>query len=177
VRQCERLVELDGRLPGFLDGKATPAGPDERIELAQLCSLKRLHGAAAHFYAEAFAGPPESAAKLPGANRYHAACAAALAGCGRGDDAARLDDGERGRLRSLALGWLRDALAQRCKELANNPTALRQALRHVQRDPALTAVREPDELAKLPQAEREAWRRLWADVADRLGRIKPADAR
>jgi tetratricopeptide (TPR) repeat protein/serine/threonine protein kinase len=174
VRQCERLVELDGRLPDFLDGKAAPAGPGERIELAQLCSLKRLYGAAARFYEGAFAGPPEAAAKLA---RYDAACAAALAGCGRGDDAAQVDDGERGRLRALALGWMRDELARGGKELEKNPTEVRDGLRRCQWDPALTAVREPDKLVKLPQAERDAWRRLWADVADMLERIKPADAK
>ena len=30
VRDCERLVELDGRLPGFLAGQTTPASPGER---------------------------------------------------------------------------------------------------------------------------------------------------
>src|SRR5262249_32220190 len=38
VGRCERLVELDRRLPGLLEGKTTPAGPSERIELAELCA-------------------------------------------------------------------------------------------------------------------------------------------
>src|SRR5262249_46494360 len=32
VRQCERLVELDEQLPGFLEGKTQPASPAERVE-------------------------------------------------------------------------------------------------------------------------------------------------
>ena len=35
-------------------------------------------------------------------------------------------------------------------------------------DPALAGVRDPAELAKLPDAEREQWQRLWADVAASL---------
>jgi hypothetical protein len=34
-----------------------------------------------------------------------------------------------------------------------------------QKDPALAGVRDRDGLAKLPDAEREQWQRLWADVA------------
>ena len=35
-------------------------------------------------------------------------------------------------------------------------------------DPALASVRDPAALAKLPDAEREPWRRLWTDVAASL---------
>src|SRR5262249_5230841 len=52
VRECERLVELDKRLPSFLAGIDTPASPSERIELAELCNLKHLNRAAVRFYSE-----------------------------------------------------------------------------------------------------------------------------
>src|SRR5262249_23671964 len=55
VRQCERLVELEGRLPALLAGTATPANAGECLELADLCGVKRLHGAAVRFYEDAFA--------------------------------------------------------------------------------------------------------------------------
>src|SRR5262249_30096661 len=110
VRQCERLVELDGQLPGVLAGKTTPASPGERIELAGLCSLKRLHRAAARFYEGAFAADPQPLDDLGAAHRYNAACAAALAGCGQGKDADKFDGKERARLRRQALDWLRAAL-------------------------------------------------------------------
>src|SRR5262249_5529974 len=35
VREGERLIELDGRLPGFLERKNAPANPAEGIELAE----------------------------------------------------------------------------------------------------------------------------------------------
>src|SRR5262249_14667007 len=86
VRQCERLVELDEKLPGFLEGKTTPASPEERIQLAELCSLKRSYRAAVRFYEQAFDAEPRLAE--PGTpHRYNGARAAALVGCGRGKDA------------------------------------------------------------------------------------------
>ena len=54
---------------------AAPANPDERIELAILCGLKRLNRAAVRFYEEVFAAEP----KLLPVHRYHAASVAALA--------------------------------------------------------------------------------------------------
>src|SRR5439155_12706757 len=94
-------------LPGFLEGITTPAGPDERIELAGLCSLKRLNRAAARFYEEAFAASPRLEDDLGAGHRYNAARTAALAGCGRGKDTDKLAGKECARLRKQALGWLR----------------------------------------------------------------------
>jgi hypothetical protein len=39
-------------------------------------------------------------------------------------------------------------------------------------DPAFDGVRGPEALARLPEAERQAWQVLWADVADTLGRAE-----
>jgi serine/threonine protein kinase/Flp pilus assembly protein TadD len=168
VRHGERLIELDGQLPGFLEGTKAPASAGVRIELTQLCAIKQLHGAAARFFEEAFADRPN----LLTAHRYNAACAAALAGCGRGEDAAKIDDGERARLRTQALRWLRDELTRWTKQLAANPKALRQRLGRWQRDPNLAGVRAPESLAGLPRAERKDWQKLWDNVADTLARAQ-----
>ena len=177
VRQCERLIELDGQLPGFLEGKTTPVSADERIELAELCSLKRLNRAASRFYEEAFAGPPESAAKLKAAHRYNAACAAALAGCGRGDDAKDLDDKERADWRQQALDWLRaDLSLQEGQVNSDLPGVSKKslaALRHWQEDADLSGLRNAPELAKLPADEQEACQKLWADVQALLDKAEP----
>jgi tetratricopeptide (TPR) repeat protein len=177
VRQAERLVELDGRLPGFLTGTSTPAGPGEQVELAGLCTLKRLHGAAARFYADAFAAEPKLAERL-GPHRYNAACAAALAGCGRGKDADRLDDKERARLRRQALEWLRADLAAWGRLLDKGPDQTRGAARLIKvlrswpADADFAGVRGPKALVKLPESERRAWQQLWDDVAALLARAK-----
>jgi serine/threonine protein kinase/Tfp pilus assembly protein PilF len=176
VRQCERLVELDGRLPDLLEGKATPASPAESIELAQLCNVKRLHRAAARFYTDAFAAEPKLADDLRAEHRYNAACAAALAGCGQGKDADKLDDKERVRLRRQALDWLRTDLEAWGRLLDEGPdrpgrmaTGTR-ALKHWLVDSDFAGVRGPEALARVPEAERNEWQKLWSRVADLLNR-------
>ena len=74
MRQCERQIKLEGKLPGFLEGKTTPASPAERIKLAGLCCLKRLNRAAARFSEQAFAAEPTLADDLDAGHRYDAAC-------------------------------------------------------------------------------------------------------
>jgi eukaryotic-like serine/threonine-protein kinase len=176
VRQSERLVELDGRLPGILDGKITPSSAAERIELAGVCSLKRLHRAAARFYEEAFAADPKLMDDLDAAHRYNAACAAALAGCGTGKDADKLEDRERARLRQQSLDWLRADLEAWGGQLDKEPDKTRSAaitsLQHWLEDTDFTGVRGSESLAKLPEAERQPWQQLWNKVADTLARAK-----
>jgi tetratricopeptide (TPR) repeat protein len=186
VRQCERLVELDGQLPGMLAGKSTPASPGERIELARLCSLKRLHRAAACFYKEAFDAEPKLANDVGGAHsstatchRYNAACAAALAGCGQGKDAVDLDDAERARWRRQALGWLRLDLAWWDKALeggkARSRAPVRSEMQHWRNDIDFAGVRGNDALARLPAEERKEWERFWAEVDALLRRASEPD--
>jgi len=43
-------------------------------------------------------------------------------------------------------------------------------MQHWLEDSDLAGVRGPDAMAILPEAEREGWRKLWADVADTLRR-------
>src|SRR5262249_7137003 len=107
VRDCERLLALDRQLPGLLDGQAKPASAAAQIEFGQLCALKKLYVAAARFHRDAFTAEPQRAEKVPSGVRYYAACAAALAGCGRGKDADQLDDKARSQWRQQALTWLR----------------------------------------------------------------------
>jgi hypothetical protein len=52
--------------------------------------------------------------------------------------------------------------------------AVQQALQHWQRNIDLAGLREPAALAKLPEAERAEWQKLWADVDPTLK--KAADA-
>jgi serine/threonine protein kinase/tetratricopeptide (TPR) repeat protein len=176
VRECERLVELDRKLAAFRRGKFTPASPRERLELAGLCSLKRLHRAAARFCEEAFAKQPELANDLTLAYRYNAACAAALAGCGQGRDAEKLGDAERARLRRQAREWLRADLESWARLLDREPDKARPVLvgqlRNWLTDDEFAGVRGPQALAKLPQAERQPWEKLWADVANLLGKAQ-----
>jgi tetratricopeptide (TPR) repeat protein len=176
VRHCERLIELDGKLPAILQGDIKPASPAERIELAGLCALKRLHRAAVLFYKEAFDAQAKLADDLGTANRYNAACAAALAGCGNGEDADKLDDTERARLRRRALDWLRADLQAWGRLVDEEPDKARpmivKQMRHWLDDADFAGVRGAKALARLPEAEREPWQTLWSDVAVMLARAQ-----
>jgi tetratricopeptide (TPR) repeat protein len=180
-RNAERFVALEEKLPKLLKGEAQPADAGEQLVLAYWCRLhNRLYASAARFYAQAFAAQPELAANLETGDRYSAARAAALAGCGQGEDAARLHDRERARLRNQALDWLCADLALRAKQAASSRpeerVAAQKALDHWRKDTDFAGLRG-DALHKLPEAEREAWRKLWAEVADTLVRVRgPAAA-
>jgi serine/threonine-protein kinase len=165
---CDHFLELEKRLPAILKGSARPARVGERLDFALMCRYKRLVVASARLYEEAFQSNPEVAEDRKSYHRTSAARAAALAGCGEGEDAAGLDEVSRARLRQQALVWLRADLASLSRLFDRGPKAVRRAvcqvLRQWQRDPAFTGLREATALAKLPGTEREAWRRFWADV-------------
>jgi tetratricopeptide (TPR) repeat protein len=175
VQVAQRLVELDARLPKVLSGEAKPRDAAEGLDLAWLCQqpYKQRYAASARLYAEAFAAK-DARADLIARQRYHAACAAALAAAGKGQDATKLDDKERATLRQQALDWLKTDLAAWTRLLDKGAAQARplaqQALRHWQKDPALASLRDKDALAKLPQDQRQALDQLWADVADLLKR-------
>jgi tetratricopeptide (TPR) repeat protein/tRNA A-37 threonylcarbamoyl transferase component Bud32 len=168
LEKCERFLALEKKLPALLKGQTRPADAAEGITVALLCQQhKRLYAAAVRFYAAAFTAEPKLADDLQSGHRYNAACVAALAAAGKGEDAAKLADPERAKLRQQALTWLTADLAAWTPLAEKGPpqarTAVPQTLRHWQQDPDLAGVRG-DALARLPAAERDAWRKLWADV-------------
>jgi serine/threonine-protein kinase len=168
VREAERLLALDTTLAKFVKGDVRPTAA-ERIALADFCQkpFKRRFATAVRLYSEAFADDPKLAdgPRLP--HRYNAACAAAQAGCGQGNDAPVKEE-ERRRLRGQALEWLRADLAAWTKLATDQPresaAAVRQTLQHWQTDPDLAGLRDARELAKLPAEERETCGLLWAEV-------------
>jgi tetratricopeptide (TPR) repeat protein len=172
VRQIDRLVALEEKLPAVLKGEAKADGAPELLDLATVCHLTRRYAGAVRFYADAFRAEPERADDLRAGHRYDAACYAALAGTGQGDDPPRDDEG-RASLRARALGWLRADLTAWTKLLdGGDPQAratVRAKMQHWQTDADLRGIRHPWALLRLPAGERAAWRQLWGEV-EALGR-------
>jgi tetratricopeptide (TPR) repeat protein len=165
VGRCQRLLELDKRLPLIREGKTPPRDGAERILLAELCKDKGQFGEAAQFLEQAFAVEPKLADVSP--NRYNAACYAVMA-ASLPESAARLDEPARAKLRRQALGWLQAEAAawrkQFCADPAGKAAVIRAKTKHWLFDLDLTSAREPQELAKLPAEERPAWLEFWASV-------------
>ena len=177
VRQAERMIALNCRLPMVQSGEDHPADAAESLEFAKLCAIKRLHEVSARFYGDAFAADPALAEDLRVGNRYHAACSAALAGCGRSKDEPPPDEAARVWLRAQALAWLRADLVPRTKPLTAGDVAARRAVEHWKQDHDLAGVREPEALAALPEDERRDWQGFWAEVDDLLTRETPPAAK
>jgi tetratricopeptide (TPR) repeat protein len=169
IRQAESIAPVAAKFPAFLRGEYQPANARDRLLLLYVCHTKKHYRAAAGLAATVFAADPAVAADLRSQHRYEAACSAALAAAGRGEDAAALDGAAKAKLRAQALDWLRADLADRAKLLDAGSRDVRplvvEALRQWQSQPDLAGLRDTAALAKLPADERKAFTQLWADVA------------
>jgi serine/threonine protein kinase/Flp pilus assembly protein TadD len=169
VLQTQTWATLDMKLSAVLSGETFPAGAQEYVELADFCvRIKKRYAVAQRFYIAAFAAAPQLAEDLTTGHRFNAACAAALAADGRGEDAAELTAESRAASRRQALAWLRADL-QACAELLDrqsepSPTLV-SALKNAQTDHDLASVRDASALSKLPPDEQAEWQQLWSDIA------------
>jgi tetratricopeptide (TPR) repeat protein/tRNA A-37 threonylcarbamoyl transferase component Bud32 len=167
VAEYLQALALDANLTALLkpDGRSTSVA--RLIEYARLCHHNKLYRASVGLYTAAFAADPKRAEDLKSADRYQGACAAAQAAANR-DKNTRLDRRELTRWRRQALSWLRADLALWTRQLEQGnpqaPALVRQRMRHWQRDSNLADLRDAAALAGLPEAERAAWRKVWADV-------------
>ena len=107
---------------------------------------------------------------------YHAACAAALAGSGRGQDEPPPDDPAKAKLRGEALDWLKAELATWTKLLESGPPQERPAivrtLEQWHHHSDLAGVRDALALAEMPADEQKQWQALWAEVETLLERAR-----
>ena len=177
-QRCRQLMSLDGRLPAIVRGTDTPAAGD-RLVVAELCYARKHYATAARLYAETLAADPRLTEDLLAGHRFNAACAAALAAFGRGDDATSFGERERKGLREQARGWLgQDLAACTARVQTGEPpdlVAVRKALATWRDDPALAGLRAADTLGRLPANERQAWERFWSDADALLRRASRPD--
>jgi serine/threonine-protein kinase len=198
ILRREAETRLLPNLPAFLRGEYQPVDNDERLALFGICQFQGRCHTAARLYASAFGSDPTLAEDLTAACRsraalgdkqpvgrleelatecrYPAARCAALAGCGRDADAAKLDEVERTRWRRHARDWLRADLALWAATLEGGSRAARILVRKLlvqwQVDPDLAGLRETSALGKLPGDERTECRVLWQAVGNLLSRAR-----
>ena len=180
VQGCEHDVALAAKLPAVVRGEAQPSSAHERLVYGRLCWYRGLYGASVRLCSDAFAADPRLAEDLSTDDSYYAARYAVLAAGGQGEDAKQAAKEERARWRRQSLDWLQTDLARWTKRLedgdAKTQLTVERTMRRWRIDPALAVVRDADKPATLPEAERESWRKLWADVDDLIQRASAAQA-
>jgi serine/threonine-protein kinase len=165
-REAESLIFP--HTAAFLEGSYQPQDNTERLALLGVCRFRNLNLASARLYADAFAADPKLADDPDVSHRYKAACAAALVGCGGGEDGGALSQAERTRWRKQARAWLQADLAVWAKTLDSGSRAARELAKKMltrwQIDPDLAGLREPRGLDKLSADERKECLALWQEV-------------
>ena len=168
LRVAEDKAVMAARLPAVLRGEDQPKNAGERLGFGYLSHELKRFSAAARLFSESFQADGTLAADMKVQNRYSAACAAALAGCGQGKDQPTLDGPAKTRWRKQAIEWLKADLAFWTKQVDTEPRHVREAvgktIQHWKGDPDLAGIREESALAKLPEEEQKACRALWAEV-------------
>jgi tetratricopeptide (TPR) repeat protein len=176
LRRCERLLKMERRLPAILP-QEDKASAGEYLEFAELCAMKGRYAAAAGLYADAFGAELHLAEDLDAGRRYNAACAAALAGFGRGADSAGLSGEERARWRQQARTWLRADVEAWVRKLDTGVPAERELVRKVSArwwaEPGLAWLHDAGIVEGLPPAERQECLALWQDAGAVLRRAQP----
>ena len=180
VRQAERWAALEARLPAVIRGDEKPRDAAERVEFAYMAHKTKQFGPSARLFAESFRVDPKLAEDMKAGHRYDAACAAALAGAGKGDNKPPLDEPEKARWRKQALDWLRADLAYWAKQAetgkAEAKALVSQKLKHWKADSDLAGIRDETALAALPEDEQKACRALWAEVDALLAKAQAGTA-
>jgi hypothetical protein len=171
----ERQAGLAARLAAVLRGSDRPKDAQEGLAFAALCQDTGRYASAARLLAGAFEAQPALAEDVKAGHRYTAACAAALAGCGKGRGDPTLSDRERARWRVQALEWLNADLAAWIK-LLENPQAdaralVRKSLAHWKEVPDLAGLRDPTALNQLSADERKTWQDFWSEVERLLVKV------
>ena len=169
------VIALDRKLTAVSRGEAKLQNNAERLEMAQRAFEKSLHALAATFWADALAADPKLGESRELKVLFHAA-AAALAASGKGKDVPPPDVAAKTKLRGQALEWLKGELATLTKLLESNSktngATVVQILEDWKKDFALDGIRDEKAIDLLPEPERAAWRKLWADVDALLARAK-----
>eukprot|EP00913_Durusdinium_trenchii_P023449 g22027.t1 len=175
VANAEKLVALDRKLSAIRNGKQQAADSFEALALAELAFTRRHLPSLAIGLYETAIGDTRLAGKLRAGHVYNAACAALLCAAGNVEKGAQPPTAkEAARLRDQARIWLIATLTVQKQTIAQYPkyrTTIIKQLRHWQTDPDLATVRG-SAIDRLPEPERNGWRRLWADVAKTIPRQK-----
>jgi eukaryotic-like serine/threonine-protein kinase len=167
----------ESRLKAVAEGAAVNDVP-EALQLGQYAYDTFRYSLATRLYADALAQDVALASNRQMQIPYNAACCAALAASGQSLDDPPLDNEAQTKLRQQALSLLQGELQSWQGFLATANAQQRAfiaaTLKHWQEDTDLARIRDAEELAKLPAAEREAFEALWKQVAELITKASSA---
>ena len=148
---------------------------DPWLKLADAYAVNGRNDKASEYFGKALQANPKLGDDPLTQPRYNAARAAVLAATAQGQDEPPLDDAAKARLRQQALNWLKAELSA-WKLLSmviepGNKELVAKTLAHWKQGTDLAGIRDENELAKLPESERNEWQSLWVEFEALL---KPA---
>jgi serine/threonine protein kinase/tetratricopeptide (TPR) repeat protein len=163
------ILALDQRIEDVAAG-APAKDVEELFRIAERAYITKRFFHAVRFLSDALTRDAAQAESRATQRAHYAACCAALAASGQGSDAPKAEEHElRAKLRTQAHVWLSQELSRWEKFLDNaSPEGRLFTLHMLQdwpKDPDLDSLRG-DEIEKLPEAERESWRKLWNQVEE-----------
>jgi tetratricopeptide (TPR) repeat protein len=165
-----QFLALERKRVNVLAGKEKPTTAKDLVEMASFCQVVRQRlGEALPFYEAAFAAEPRLVGPNSSYTRLDAAWCAAVVATGQEPGTEKHDEKERARVRKLALEWLTGEKEAGRVFVEKGPDNFRRSVGRMlamwQDDERLAPLRQASSLANLPDAERDAWQRFWADVA------------
>lgn len=172
---CREKFHVEDRWPAVVSGHEIPSDPAECLDFANIGYYRKHFATAARMFAIAFAADPGIADDLRAPYLSNAACVAALAGCGHGEDGARLSDAEKAKWRRQARQWVRAVLVRLEKAVGGSQVGREDALNRLsqlQADADLAGIRDDRAISVLPQFEAEECRAVWTEVADLMKRLR-----
>jgi serine/threonine protein kinase len=162
------MAVIDARLAQVMKGAVALNDNAERLRLAQRAYDKALYVTAARLFSEVIDASAKLGDERPAPARYNAACAATLAVGGAGRDQPQPDDAAKATLRAQTLEWLTTELAAwkrvSITGAAGAKETVARTLTHWKNDADLASIRDDAGVASLPEPDRNAFRKLWADV-------------
>ena len=169
-----RILALDARLAAVLAGQP-PKDDAERLALAYRAYQKSRHAVSARLFDDALTHDPKLGDDRNFQHRYNSACVAAMAASGKGKDEPSPDEAAKTKLRKQALDWLKAELSawKRVSIIIEpgNKELVAKNLTHWKEDAELAGIRDEQDLAKLPEEERAAFKQLWNDVESLLTKM------
>jgi tetratricopeptide (TPR) repeat protein len=157
IKDLEAQAAWEAKLPAVLRGEIKPDDHNGYYELAAYCAtFEKRFALATRFIIEGIEAHPRILDNWMRAAQF--AGWAVQASAGQGSDSSTVPLAVREHYRRLALEWIREAIRRTGKDSGAGMGFYLASLRD------LATVRDKEELAQLPAAERAEWEKLWIET-------------